>query len=324
MVAEPDTSLGPALDRVLRALDEVHVTGIARTNEEALELARRTTPDVALVDLSMPVSVIPALTAIRPDIRIIALADASTDGGTKLVDALASGAVGAIYKDGPLDQLARALRWSTRSAPVMAEDAAGLLLGSYIQALAEKRRRDIGVIQALASAVEFKDLSTGHHLRRVERLAVECMNHIDPALAVNEEVAYGFRLHDIGKIGIPDAILRKPAPLTEEEWAVMRRHPELGVSIVAPLGFSRWTMDVISCHHERWDGGGYPRGLTCEEIPITARVFSIADAFDAMTTDRPYRSAMTPERAVEQIWTEAGKAYDPDVVKVFAEMLSSN
>ena len=133
-------------------------------------------------------------------------------------------------------------------------------------------------------------------------------------------MSYGFTLHDIGKIGVPDAILNKPGPLSEQEWEVMQTHPRLGCKIVEPLGFSSTATDVIMCHHERWDGSGYPLGLEREEIPITARAFAVADAFDAMTSDRPYRAALPKEAALATLSDEAGTSLDPDVVEVFISL----
>ena len=238
-----------------------------------------------------------------------------------MVKALAAGAVGAIYKESSLEGLAKALQTSTRATPVVAEEAAGVLLGSYVDALSEKRERDLATIQALAAAVEARDLGTGRHLRRVTDLATDCMDAIDPTLARNEEVSYGFMLHDVGKVGIPDAVLNKPGPLDAREWATMRKHPEIGLDIVQPIGFTKYATDVILCHHERWDGGGYPLGLGGEQIPITARAFSVADAYDAMTSDRPYRAAMDSESALEVIDLDAGHRFDPEVVDTFISLV---
>ncbi|MGH2734452.1 MAG: HD-GYP domain-containing protein, partial [Actinomycetota bacterium] len=129
-----------------------------------------------------------------------------------------------------------------------------------------------------------------------------------------------FMLHDVGKIGVPDSILQKPGPLTSNEWVIMRSHPELGVKIVEPIGFSSTTTDIILRHHERWDGLGYPNGLRGLEIPLAARAFAIVDAYDAMTSNRPYRDAMTEDEAIAVIESERGRAFDPDIVDVFMSL----
>ena len=201
-------------------------------------------------------------------------------------------------------------------------EATGLLLGSYLDALAGKHTRDLATIEALATAVEVKDVTTGRHVRRVKELAIDCMDKIDPGLARNEEVSYGFVLHDVGKIGVPDSILGKKGPLTDAEWAVMRGHPEMGLKIVQPLGFSPFATEVILDHHERWDGSGYPAGLQRDEIPLTARVFAIADSFDAMTSDRPYRAGMDSSIALEHIDAGRGRLYDPEITEVFLDLAS--
>jgi HD-GYP domain-containing protein (c-di-GMP phosphodiesterase class II) len=116
---------------------------------------------------------------------------------------------------------------------------------------------------------------------------------------------------------VPDKILNKPGPLSVEEWSVMRTHPELGARIVEPIGFSGATMGIIRHHHERWDGKGYPTGLKGAEIPLAARAFAVADSYDAMTSERPYRAAMTDDEAIRIIVDERDGAFDPDIVDVF-------
>jgi HD-GYP domain-containing protein (c-di-GMP phosphodiesterase class II) len=191
-----------------------------------------------------------------------------------------------------------------------------------MEVLTKKRQKDVATIEALAAAVEARDQPTALHLERVTALATECMEAIDPFAAQMEEVAYGFMLHDVGKIGIPDAILNKPGPLDSAEWDVMRGHPDLGVKIVDPVGFSATTTDIILCHHEHWNGNGYPNRLKGEEIPLAARAFAVADAFDAITSDRPYRQAAGREIALDEIKLSSGTTFDPDVVDVFVGIMN--
>ncbi len=323
LVADRHRMMAEALGRIIEAHGNGAVLATVSEPEELLALGLKVAPDVAVVDLALSpdCSIVSRLHEACPEARIIVLADREGDETEGLVKALASGAVGAIYKESSLENLAKALMTSSRQTPVVPEDAAGLLLGSYVDALSDKRERDLATIEALAAAVEARDTGTGRHLKRVTDLATACLEKIDPALARNEEVAYGFMLHDVGKVGIPDAVLNKPGPLDEGEWETMRRHPEIGLRIVEPIGFSSNATDVILHHHERWGGGGYPNGLKGDEIPIVARAFSVADVYDALTSDRPYRAAWDQERTLELIGAESGARFDPAVVDTFIDLL---
>jgi HD-GYP domain-containing protein (c-di-GMP phosphodiesterase class II) len=173
-------------------------------------------------------------------------------------------------------------------------------------------------VEALAAALELRDDETGGHARRVTELALELTGVVDPELAQSPELRYGFLLHDIGKIGVPDAILLKPGPLDSEEMRRLQEHTTLGEHLVSSIPYlSGVAREVIAYHHERWDGLGYTRGLRGEQIPLAARIFSVADSFDAITSDRPYRSALPVEHAIEEIGREAGSQFDPAVVEAF-------
>jgi HD-GYP domain-containing protein (c-di-GMP phosphodiesterase class II) len=128
-------------------------------------------------------------------------------------------------------------------------------------------------------------------------------------------------LHDIGKMGVPDSILLKPGPLTEDEWKVMRLHPNLAYDMLSPINYLRPALDIPYCHHEKWDGTGYPRGLKGEQIPLVARIFAVADVWDALRSDRPYREAWPEEKVREHIREQSGKHFDPRVVEVFMRMV---
>ena len=134
------------------------------------------------------------------------------------------------------------------------------------------------------------------------------------------DLAHGVLLHDIGKIGIPDAILLKPGPLTPDEWTVMRRHPEIGKRLIERIPFLRGAVPIVYSHHEKWDGSGYPRALKGEDIPLGARIFAVVDAFDAMTFDRPYSKAVPFEAAKAEIRRCAGTHFDPAVVSAFLQV----
>jgi len=179
-------------------------------------------------------------------------------------------------------------------------------------------------VEALARALELHDYrrgafgETSAHTVRVTRLALALAELAAPELLGDGQLEFGFRLHDIGMIGVPSSTLVKPGPLSPGDVDEIREHPWLGERIVAPVpGLNGIAREVIACHHERWDGSGYPRGLRGLDIPLAARVFAIADAFDAMTHDQPYRDALTVEAAREEIVAGCGRHFDPDLARAF-------
>jgi HD-GYP domain-containing protein (c-di-GMP phosphodiesterase class II) len=178
-------------------------------------------------------------------------------------------------------------------------------------------------VEALAAALELRDDETGSHARRVTEFALELTGAVNPELARSPELRYGFLLHDIGKIGVPDAILLKPGPLNAEEMRQLQQHATLGEHLVSSIPYlSGVAREVIAYHHERWDGLGYPWGLSGERIPLAARIFAVADSFDAITSDRPYPSALPVEQAIEKIVSKAGSQFDPAIVEAFMPIAS--
>jgi ribonuclease P protein subunit RPR2 len=195
--------------------------------------------------------------------------------------------------------------------------------------IADRRPREIDVLReaneatvaALAAALELRDDETGNHAQRVTEIALMVAREVDPELAEDPELRFGFLLHDIGKIGIPDSVLLKPAALTEAETLQMQQHTVLGEHLISRVpnlqGVAR---DVVLHHHERWDGGGYPWGLAGAEIPLAARIFAVADAFDALTSNRPYRLAVSSDDALHEIERHAGTQFDPTVVEALTSI----
>jgi HD-GYP domain-containing protein (c-di-GMP phosphodiesterase class II) len=175
-------------------------------------------------------------------------------------------------------------------------------------------------IEGWSRALDLRDKETEGHTQRVAEKTLSVAREI----RVKEEellhIKRGALLHDMGKMGIPDSILLKPGPLTEEEWEIMRRHPEHAYDMLYPIEYLRPALDIPYYHHEKWDGTGYPKGLKGEEIPLAARIFAVVDVWDALCSDRPYRSAWTKEKADEHIRSLPGTHFDPKVVKVFLNM----
>ncbi|WP_407571475.1 PAS domain S-box protein [Deinococcus altitudinis] len=176
-------------------------------------------------------------------------------------------------------------------------------------------------IEGWARALDLRDHETEGHSRRVTDLTVKLCQHLGVPSEKLMDVRRGALLHDIGKMGVPDAILLKPGKLTPEEWQKMKKHPGFAVKLLSPIKFLRPALDIPQYHHERWDGSGYPLGLSGEDIPLTARAFAVVDVYDALTSDRPYREAWSREQAVEHIRTGAGAHFDPGVVEVFIQLL---
>jgi HD-GYP domain-containing protein (c-di-GMP phosphodiesterase class II) len=185
----------------------------------------------------------------------------------------------------------------------------------------EVSRSYVAAVRALTNAVEARDAYTGKHAERVAAYGLELAKILDPDLAYDPQLEFGFLLHDVGKVAVPDSILHKPAALTSGEVEVMRRHPVLGSQIVSHIDFLQaGAQDVVLHHHERWDGQGYPDHLAGTDIPRPARIFAVADSLDAITTDRPYRRAASIGVARREIARVSGSQFDPEAVEALMEV----
>ena len=307
--------------------------------DQILQGSRPSRPDAILLDISMPG--VDGLTYCRQlkaqpgtrDVPIVLLT--GSDHGTQ-TDGNAAGADALVRKPfSPLELLAVVERLAGglygipfRATKKHDPEEQLLLYARDIRHLLEIERAQRVLLQkayqetvsALASALESKDTGTRAHSQRVQRYAIELAAAIEPTLAGDQNTQYGFLLHDVGKIGIPDHILQKPRPLSAGEERLMRTHTILGEQVLGGVAFLRGEgLKVVRHHHERWDGVGYPDGLDGTGIPLCARIFAVADALDAMTSDRPYRPARTWEAAHEEIRREAGHQFDPDVVDAFRD-----
>jgi HD-GYP domain-containing protein (c-di-GMP phosphodiesterase class II) len=194
------------------------------------------------------------------------------------------------------------------------------LRNSYARELHRSRELEdsyIASVKSLAAAVEAKDEYTGGHIQRVHALGLLLAEVVAPEEATEPQLSYGFLLHDLGKLAVPDAVLNKPGKLDEDDWEQIRQHPEQGAKILSASPFLHRALDVVRHHHESWDGSGYPAGLRGEEIPLWARIFAVVDTVDAVTSDRPYRAARPLGAAIHELRKGAGSQFDPACVEAF-------
>ncbi len=282
----------------------------AKDGARALALAREEHPDLILLDIMMPglsgYEVCQSLkgeatTANIPVIFVTALAEADNEElGFDL------GAVDYITK--PFNPHVVRARVRTHLSLVQA---------------AEVRETRLQIVQCLGAAAEFKDNETGLHVIRMSHFAKTLALKVGYGKAAADDLLHAAPMHDVGKIGIPDAILQKPGKLTAEEWEIMRRHTVIGARIIGdhPSGMLNTAATIALSHHEKWDGSGYPHGLRGEAIPHVARVVAIADVFDALTSVRPYKPAWPIDEAVALLRSERGAHFDPELVDAFIDCL---
>jgi response regulator RpfG family c-di-GMP phosphodiesterase len=335
LLVDDDEGLRALLRTTFEAVDvEVDEAADALSARERIAAAR---PDAIVLDVSMPgmdgaafCAQLKGSRATR-DIPVVLLtgSDLATES-----TALEVGADAFMLKPfSPLELLAVVERVAGglhgtpfRASRKRSEDEQLLLYARDLRHLLEVERGQRRLLQAayhetvtaLASALESKDMGTGEHSQRVHHYALELARVVAPEVAEDDSVEYGFVLHDVGKIGIPDRILQKPGPLTDPERRLMETHTVLGEQLLRGVTFLRGQgLEIVRSHHERWDGGGYPDGLEATEIPVAARIFAVADALDAMTSDRPYRASMPWAAAGRELIAQSGRQFDPDVVEAF-------
>ena len=337
MLVDDDDAFRALLRTTFEAVDvEVDEAANAIAAQERIAAAR---PDAIVMDVAMPGLDGVALCSLlktTPATRSIPIVLLTGSGVTDEATAQEVGADALLLKPfSPLELLAVVERVAAglhatpfRATSKQRPDEQLLLYARDLRHLLELERGHRRLLQdayhktvtALASALESKDHGTGEHSQRVHRYAVELAQVAAPEVCEDESVAYGFMLHDVGKIGIPDRILQKPGPLTAPERRLMETHTVLGEQLLRGVSFLRGSgLEVVRSHHERWDGRGYPDRLGGNEIPVAARVFAVADALDAMTSDRPYRSAIPWEDAGREIVAESCRQFDPGVVAAFME-----
>ena len=178
-------------------------------------------------------------------------------------------------------------------------------------------------IEGWSQAMDLRDKETEGHTRRVTEMTLQLSNAFGLPEKDLVHIRRGSLLHDIGKLGVPDQILLKAGPLDENEWIVMKKHPEYAYQMLASIDYLKPALDIPYCHHEKWNGSGYPRGLKGKDIPLAARIFAIIDTWDALTSDRPYRPAWTKEKSFAYINEQSGIQFDPKVVEAFSGFLNN-
>jgi len=235
------------------------------------------------------------------------------------------------------DQLAHRLAFGNDDVEHYVQSVKGLgfvaltAIGLFVVALRYLRRVDDSTsrlssaydetLAGWASALDIRDRSTAQHTERVTTRTVALAQRFGFEGRALEDVRRGATLHDIGKMGVPDDVLGKQGPLTDDEWVLMRRHPELAVQMLQGIDYLRDALAIPRCHHEKWDGTGYPAGLVRDQIPLEARLFAVVDVYDAVTSVRPYRSPMPPEEARATIEAGSGTHFDPAVVEAFLALI---
>ena len=177
-------------------------------------------------------------------------------------------------------------------------------------------------LEGWARALELRDRETEGHTRRVTKLTLDLARFMAVSDKELVNIHRGVLLHDIGKMGVPDHILKKAGPLSKEEWEEMRQHPVYAYNLLSPISYLRGALDIPYCHHEHWDGSGYPRGLKGEQIPLSARIFSVIDVWDALLSDRPYRGAWPQDKVASYLREVAGTILDPTIVDIFFRMMA--
>jgi putative two-component system response regulator len=306
LVCDDDVAVRNVLTRLL-----IHHGFRVRTvecGEHALQEITHNTPDLLLCDVHMPgldgIEVCRRVRSMRGfELLPIVLVTGLTDAASR-IRGLEAGADEFTSKPIESELLIARIRSLLR-----------------VKHVTDQLERTEDVIFALARTVEARDAYTDQHLWRLAEYSRAMCNAMGGSPAEARYAWYGGLLHDIGKIAIDPMILRKPGALTREEFEEVKRHPDVGAAIVSSMRFAPIVAPIVRSHHERWDGGGYPLGLAGEDIPLAARIVAVADAYDAMTTDRPYRGAIDIEEAERRLRAGGGEQWDRTIVDVFVDML---
>ena len=330
-----------ASPRILIVDDEVEITEIladllsedyectrAGSAEEALARLQDSEFHLVISDITMPgmsgLDMIPHVKELSPDTVVVMISGMQTVESA--IGALRLGAFDYLMKPFDLRQVEAVVKRALEHHDLV---VAKQRYENHLEELVEQRTAELdralnslegayrSTLQALTAALETRDSETHGHSERVVTYSLRLGREYGLNSVEMKSLEFGSLLHDIGKIGVPDSILRKPAKLTEEEWVRMREHPLHGQQILRGIEFLQGASRVVAQHHEKWDGTGYPLGLRSEEIDICARIFAVADAFDAITSDRVYRRGKPYEAAAQELDDWAGRQFDPKVVEAF-------
>ncbi|HEX2270046.1 MAG TPA: HD domain-containing phosphohydrolase [Pyrinomonadaceae bacterium] len=330
-----------ALPRILIVDDEREITEIladllsedyeclkAESAEQALDCLRNHEFQLVISDITMPgmsgLEMIPHVKQLSPDTVVVMISGMQTVESA--IGALRLGAFDYLMKPFDLRQVEAVVKRALEYHELV---VAKRRYENHLEELVEQRTIELdralnslegayrSTLKALTSALETRDSETHGHSERVVSYSLRLGREYGLNAEQMKALEFGSLLHDIGKIGVPDAILRKPSKLTEEEWERMREHPLHGQQILRGIEFLQGAARVVAQHHEKWDGSGYPIGLSGEDIDVCARIFAVADAFDAITSDRVYRRGKAYEAAAQELDDWAGRQFDPKVVEAF-------
>ncbi len=293
---------------------EGYLVVTAEDGIEALGLLKRVTPDLILSDINMPnMNGIELYTEIRANPRLLPIPFIFLTANDSTHDIQAGRELGVEdYLVKPVD-IGHLLNIINTRLLKAAEVQLALIGQAYLE-----------TVKVLANTIEGRDPYTRGHVDRVSRYAYWLAKELGWGPKRLQVLEFGARLHDIGKIIIPDDILKKTSPLTEEEWSIVKHHPVAGAKIVREISHLEATIPFILFHHERWNGSGYPYGLTQKDIPFEGRLMAIVDVFDALTSERPYHPALTEKQVLRYLWVNAGKLFDPELIPAFIKALKEN
>lgn len=326
LIVDDDAIVCNAIGRVLSS--HGFVTTLVNSAFDALERVRHDRFDAVLCDLAMPgmsgVQLIRAVRDIDPDLPFVMLS--GINDAVSATSALSEGAIDYILKPAGYEQLAdalgrgirmRTLRGEERRLEALIRREVAHRTAALDAKLSAMRDQTLGIVETLVNAMEAKDVYLRGHSQRVAELAASTAVQIGLDEEAVEQVRMAGRLHEVGKIGISDALLNKPGALTEDEYRQVREYVRLGVEILAPLGFMGPMVQFVAEHHERWNGSGYPAGLAREQISVGARILAVADSFDAVTSRRAFREPMGEAQALDYLETLSGTNFDPGIFQAF-------